>query len=78
MLLPEEGRPRQQEDALALVLRLPVILDSEGMHEREDVCEFRTVANSDLAAAEDCVAHMRPVFFRLCTVEPERIPPLRQ
>ena len=77
-LLAEKCGTREQKDALARVLRLPVILHTEGVRKWKDVGEFGAVADGDLAAAEDGVAHVRPVFFGLGAVEPECIPSLRQ
>ena len=55
-----------------------MILHSKSMHEREDIREFRTVTDGELSAAQDGVAHVRPVFFRLGAIEPECVPSLRQ
>jgi hypothetical protein len=54
-LLAEKCGTREQKDALARVLRLPVILHTEGVRKRKDIGEFRAVADGDLAAAEDGV-----------------------
>src|SRR5277367_3934619 len=77
-LLAQERRPRKQKDTLIRVLGFPMILHAKGMIEREDVGEFSAIADRELTAAEDGIAHVRPVFFGLGAIKPEGVPSLRQ
>src|ERR1022692_619718 len=77
-LLAQVRRPRKQKDTLTRVLGFPMILHAKRMLEREDVGEFSAIADCELTAAEDGVAHVWPVFFGLGAIKPECIPSLRQ
>jgi hypothetical protein len=48
------------------------------VREWKDIGEFGAIADSELAALQDCVAQVREVFFGLSAIEPECIPPLGQ
>src|SRR5271168_4778919 len=44
-LLPKKRRTRQQKNTLVRVLGLPVLLHTEGVQKREDVCKFGAIAD---------------------------------
>ena len=77
-LLPQKRGAREQEDAFAVRVSLPMILYPERMQQREYVGVLRSIADGKLFVAQDGVAHVRPEFFGLCAVEPEGVPSLRK
>src|ERR1039458_2516368 len=77
-LLAQKRRPRKQKDTLTRVLGFPMILHAKRMLERKDVGEFSAIADCELTAAQDGIAHVRPIFFGLGAIKPEGVPSLRQ
>ena len=55
-----------------------MFLNAKCVHEREYVRVLGAVADPNLLVLQNRVAHMRPVFFGLCAVQPKRIPALRE